>query len=86
MRSGIQNCSGGHVKRAEIWDPLQAGVCMHSIPCDLADRHRRCSLCRSKLRAEGWHVPEAVSTVPIPGVNMPKDADYRTYGMTAASS
>ena len=28
--------------------------------------------------AEGWNVPEAVSTVPIPGYNMPQNADYRT--------
>ncbi|GAB4818813.1 hypothetical protein N2152v2_005859 [Parachlorella kessleri] len=34
-------------------------------------------LFRHKLRAEGWNVPEAKSTVPIPGYNMPKDADWR---------
>ena len=34
---------------------------------------------RTKLRREGWEVPEAKSTVPIPGYNMPADADYRTY-------
>lgn len=37
--------------------------------------------CRAKLEAEGWSVPASVSTVPIPGVNMPKDADWRTYGL-----
>lgn len=34
---------------------------------------------RAKLEAEGWHVAPTVSTVPIPGVNMPKNADYRTW-------
>jgi hypothetical protein len=35
------------------------------------------TLFRKKLEREGWHVEPTVSTVPIPGVNMPKDADYR---------
>ncbi|KAL4452346.1 hypothetical protein ABPG75_008008 [Micractinium tetrahymenae] len=38
-------------------------------------------LFRAKLEKEGWTVPKTVSTVPIPGVNMPKNADYRTYGL-----
>lgn len=37
--------------------------------------------CRAKLEREGWTVKKTVSTVPIPGVNMPKNADYRTYGL-----
>lgn len=36
------------------------------------------TLFRRKLEAEGWTVPESLSTVPVPGVNMPLDADYRT--------
>ena len=35
------------------------------------------TLFRHKLEKEGWHVPQTKSTVPIPGVNMPKDQDYR---------
>jgi len=35
------------------------------------DERRYPTLFRRKLLREGWHVPEAVSTVPIPGVNMP---------------
>lgn len=35
------------------------------------------TLFRQKLEKEGWHVPKTESTVPIPGVNMPSDADYR---------
>lgn len=35
------------------------------------------TLFRSKLQQEGWNVEPTVSTIPIPGVNMPKDADYR---------
>lgn len=35
------------------------------------------TLFRKKLEKEGWHVPKTESTVPIPGVNMPHDADYR---------
>lgn len=38
-------------------------------------------LFRAKLEREGWTVKKTVSTVPIPGVNMPKNADYRTYGL-----
>ena len=34
-----------------------------------------------KLKKDGWQVPESKSTVPIPGYNMPADADYRTYGL-----
>ncbi|UPR02111.1 JmjC domain-containing protein [Chloropicon primus] len=34
---------------------------------------------RNKLKGEGWQVPESRSTVPIPGYNMPANADYRTY-------
>jgi hypothetical protein len=34
-------------------------------------------LFRRKLEAEGWAVPAPVSTVPVPGVNMPLDGDYR---------
>lgn len=37
--------------------------------------------CRRKLEAEGWAVPKTESTVPIPGVNMPLDGDYRTLGL-----
>jgi len=33
---------------------------------------------RRKLRQDGWQVADTVSTVPIPGYNMPADADYRT--------
>lgn len=36
------------------------------------------TLFRRKLEAEGWNVPASVSTVPVPGVNMPMNADYRT--------
>jgi len=35
------------------------------------------TLFRQKLEKEGWHVPKTESTVPIPDVNMPRDADYR---------
>ena len=35
------------------------------------------TLFRKKLERDGWTVQQTVSTVPIPGVNMPKDADYR---------
>ena len=38
---------------------------------------------RAKLEAEGWSVPPSVSTVPIPGVNMPLNADYRTWQPSA---
>ena len=38
-------------------------------------------LFRRKLRRDGWAVADPVSTVPIPGYNMPADADYRTYGL-----
>lgn len=41
--------------------------------------HLGLARCRTKLEREGWYVPPSVSTVPIPGVNMPKNADYRTY-------
>jgi len=34
---------------------------------------------RSKLASEGWNVPANVSTVPIPGYNMPSGEDYRTF-------
>ena len=37
-------------------------------------------LFRSKLKRDGWQVPEVKSTVPIPGYNIPANADYRTYG------
>ena len=33
---------------------------------------------RRKLRQDGWQVADTVSTVPIPGYNMPADANYRT--------
>ena len=36
-----------------------------------ADERRYPTLFRRKLEAEGWNVPPSVSTVPIPGVNMP---------------
>lgn len=35
-------------------------------------------LFRKKLKAAGWTVPEITSTVPIPGYNMPMNADYRS--------
>lgn len=35
------------------------------------DERRYPTLFRRKLEAEGWNVPPSVSTVPIPGVNMP---------------
>ena len=35
------------------------------------------TLFRKKLERDGWTVEKTTSTVPIPGVNMPKDADYR---------
>jgi len=35
------------------------------------------TLFRKKLERDGWTVQKTASTVPIPGVNMPKDADYR---------
>ena len=38
---------------------------------------------RSKLEKDGWNVPERKSTVPIPGYNMPANADYRTYDPAA---
>jgi len=38
-------------------------------------------LFRRKLARDGWTVPQHVSTVPIPGYNMPANADYRTYGL-----
>ena len=47
--------------------------------------HLRACLCprlprrRAKLEAEGWSVPASVSTVPIPGVNMPLNGDYRDF-------
>ncbi|KAI7844155.1 hypothetical protein COHA_002290 [Chlorella ohadii] len=43
------------------------------------EERRYPQLFRAKLEAEGWHVAPTVSTVPIPGVNMPKNADYRTW-------
>ena len=45
-------------------------------PCNCCCCHTCC--CRAKLEARGWSVPASVSTVPIPGVNMPLDGDYRT--------
>ena len=36
---------------------------------------------RTKLEKEGWSVPQSRSTVPIPGYNMPANADYKTYGL-----
>ncbi len=43
-------------------------------------------LFRRKLRKDGWRVADPVSTVPIPGYNMPADADYRTYGLEGRES
>lgn len=36
------------------------------------------TLFRQKLEKEGWHVEPTKSTVPIPGVNIPENVDYRT--------
>ena len=35
------------------------------------------TLFRKKLERDGWSVQQTTSTVPIPGVNIPVDADYR---------
>jgi len=35
------------------------------------------TLFRKKLERDGWTVQQTTSTVPIPGVNIPVDADYR---------
>ena len=35
------------------------------------DERKYPTLFRRKLEAEGWNVPQSISTVPIPGVNMP---------------
>jgi Cupin-like domain len=35
------------------------------------DERRYPTLFRRKLMRDGWHVPDAISTVPIPGLNMP---------------
>jgi hypothetical protein len=40
---------------------------------------------RTKLEKDGWNVPQAKSTVPIPGYNMPANADYKTYGLEGSS-
>ena len=36
------------------------------------------TLFRQKLQKEGWQVEATKSTVPIPGVNIPENVDYRT--------
>lgn len=38
-------------------------------------------LFRKRLLQEGYEVQPTVSTVPIPGYNMPTDADWRTWGL-----
>lgn len=38
-------------------------------------------LFRKRLLQEGYEVQPSASTVPIPGYNMPTDADWRTWGL-----
>ena len=69
--------------------PLRTGVQDFREPLYLLDRpvwvedtrseeeRRYPELFRQKLEAEGWSVPKPVSTVPIPGYNMPMNGDYR---------
>lgn len=61
----------GHV----MWQAVRGMQLPHSQACLCPCLPRR----RAKLEAEGWSVPASVSTVPIPGVNMPLNGDYRDF-------
>lgn len=67
----VSRCAGGACLPSRRRTP-----CATATPATTTPLRRR-----AKLEAEGWSVPASVSTVPIPGVNMPKDADWRTYGL-----
>jgi hypothetical protein len=59
-------------------DPLLLGDRPVVVEDARSEEERRFpQLFRRKLEAEGWAVPPPVSTLPIPGVNMPAGADYR---------